>query len=311
MKLVFMGTSEFAVPALQEILKSGHTVISTVTKPDRPKGRGGRTFPTPVKQFALANHITVMESNRIKDEKAIRTIQDFDPDLIVVVSFGQIVPSELLSYPKYGCINLHPSLLPKYRGPAPIQRALMAGETTTGVTTMFLDEGLDTGDIILQKEIAIPENYDYGDLEQTLARYGASLLVDTINAIAQNQISRKRQNNEEATYAPLITKEDEKIVWSRSALDINHQIRALSPYPGAYASMANKRFKIFRARVMAELQSGVPGEIIGLTGQGIQVATGQGALEILEVQREGKKRMICSNFLQGFRIEPGDRLDVD
>lgn len=311
MKLVFMGTSDFAVPVLQEIIKSGHTVVGIVTKPDRPKGRGGRTYPTPVKQIALENGIPVIETSRIRDEESIKKVKELDPDLIAVVSFGQIIPSELLYYAKYGCINLHPSLLPRYRGPAPIQRALMAGETRTGVSTMFLDEGLDTGDIIMQQEITIPADYDYGRLEQILAQAGALLMVDTINSIADDQASRRIQESEQATYAPLITKEDEKIDWSWPAANIHNQIRGMSPFPGAYASLGKTRFKIYRARAVNNVKGGEPGEIKEITDEGILVCTGSGILEILEVQREGKKRMPCSDFLQGFRIKPGDRLDLD
>lgn len=311
MRLVFMGTSDFAVPVLHAIINSGHTIVGTVTKPDRPKGRGGRTYPTPVKQIALENGISVIETSRIRDEESVNKVKELNPDLIAVVSFGQIIPPELLYYAKYGCINLHPSLLPKYRGPAPIQRALMAGETRTGVTTMFLDEGLDTGDIIMQREFLIPEDCDYGRLEQMLAETGAALMVDTINSIVKNEAVRRSQESEEATYAPLITKDDEKIEWFRPAANINNQIRGMSPFPGAYASLNNKRFKIYRARVIDNAADGLPGEIKEITNEGILICTGSGMLEILEVQREGKRRMPCSSFLQGFRIKPGDRLDIE
>ncbi|HBQ85721.1 MAG TPA: methionyl-tRNA formyltransferase [Syntrophomonas sp.] len=309
MRLVFMGTSEFAVPALQGLIKNGNTVLAAVTKPDRPRGRGGRTYPTPVKDIALNNGIPVVETKKIREPESIKQVEELNPDLIVVVSFGQIIPSELLYFPKFGCINLHPSLLPLYRGPAPMQRALMAGETKTGVTTMFLDEGLDTGDIIFQREISIPENCDYGELEQVLSQAGAELMVETVDAIAGQQVSRRVQENEKATYAPLITIEDEKIDWSWPAARIHNQIRGLSPFPGAYAALANTRFKIYRTRVIKDKVKGEPGEIKEITKDGMSIVTGAGVLEILEVQREGKKRMSCSNFIQGIRIKAGDRLD--
>lgn len=312
MKLIFMGTSEYAVPALEQIIKNGKNVVGIVTKPDRPRGRGSKAYPTPVKKIALENNIPLIETNRIKNSESIQEVQELNPDLIVVVSFGQIIPTELLFSPAWGCINLHPSLLPRYRGPAPIQRALMAGETTTGVTTMFLDEGLDTGDIIMQQEMVIPEHCDYGELEQILAQAGADLLLETINSIENNLMLRKVQEHDNATYAPLITTNDEKIDWSWPAVNINNLIRGLSPFPGAYASQGRNRFKIYRARVLDTTKSaGKPGEIKEITTGGMAVYTGTGILEILEIQREGKKRMSCCSFLQGYRLAAGDRLDID
>lgn len=310
MKIVFMGTSDFAIPALQKIIQSDNTLVGIVTKPDRPRGRGGQISPTPVKKIALDYNIPLMETPRIKAPDSILQVQNMKPDLIVVVSFGQIIPADLLFFPPAGTINLHPSLLPHYRGPAPIQRVLMAGEEKTGVTAMYLDEGLDTGDIILQKEVNIPAVCDYGGLEKLLAEAGADLLIETIDLIGSGTVPRKTQDEAEATYAPLITVEDEKIDWSRSAWEITNRVRGLSPSPGAYASFNQTRFKIYQVRVLNTTESGEPGQIKEITSEGLAVYTGQGIVELLEVQRQGKKRMPCKAFLQGFRINPGDRLDL-
>ena len=307
MKIVFMGTSEFAVPSLQ-ILADNFQVAAVITQPDRPKGRGHKIEAPPVKQAAMARNLPVHQYNRIRDSEAVQTISSLHPDLIVVVSYGQIIPVDILNIPDHGCINVHASLLPRYRGAAPIQRAIMAGETITGVTTMFMNEGLDTGDIILQTTVPIPLEMNSGELEQILARTGAELLLQTINQVQAGTVQPKAQDDSQATYAPMIKPEDEIIDWSSSAWDIHNKIRALNPKPGAYTTYKGDKLKIFASRVQEHDNTGKAGEVIAKTQDGFLVQTGQGYLEILEVQRAGKKRILAREFLKGVRLDAGEQL---
>lgn len=308
MKVVFMGTSEFAVPSLTKIIEAGYPVIGVVTQPDRPSGRGKKLKPSPVKETAAGLGIEVFQPQRIRDEDAIEVIRNWWADLIVVVAFGQILPPEILDLPRLGCINLHASLLPHYRGAAPIQRAIMAGDKVTGVTTMFMDAGLDTGDIILQKPVEIDEDMDCGQISDLLAQVGAEILIDTMAIIASGSTPRRKQDNHRSNYAPMLTRADEKIDWNRDADAIRNQIRALSPHPAAYTGMGGRQFKIFKSRVVDRDAVGTPGQVAAITPEGFQVQTSKGILEILEVQRPGKKRISSHEFLQGFRMLPGDML---
>ncbi|MGI5920292.1 MAG: methionyl-tRNA formyltransferase [Syntrophomonadaceae bacterium] len=308
MNIVFMGSASFALPFLKQILDYGYHVTCVVTQPDRPSGRGRKIIPTPIKQLAVENNITVFQPERVRDPEAVAMIANYRPDLIVVVAYGQIIPGQLLELPRYGCINVHPSLLPRYRGPAPVQRAILAGDTITGITTMFMDEGLDTGDIIMQKQVDIGDTMDCGQVFDLLAEEGCPLLIQTINSVASGTAPRIKQNNELATYAPLITRQDELLDWSEPAVCINNRIRALSPLPGTYSSLDGTRFKIFAARVVEEHSVGEPGEVREVTDSGFRVQSGKGTLEILEVQKEGKKRMSCKDFLKGFSVSTGSIL---
>ncbi|HWP96211.1 MAG TPA: methionyl-tRNA formyltransferase [Syntrophomonadaceae bacterium] len=305
LKIIFMGTSRFAVPALEALVSSSHTVTAVVSQPDRPRGRGKQVQPTPVKEAALRNNCTVYQFPRIKEPKAVETLAALQPDLLVVVSFGQIISSQLLQVPPLGCINLHASLLPYYRGAAPVQRAIMAGEKKTGISTMLMDVGVDTGDILLQEEVSIDSDMDHGQLEALLAERGAGLLVQTIEKVARKEITGRKQDDRFASYAAMISREDEIIDWSAPALAVHNRIRALSPSPGAYTAMEESRLKIFRSRVFSPGGQGISGQVLGYTQEGMLVQTGEGSMEILEVQKEGKKRMSIPEFIKGFRLPEG------
>lgn len=307
MKIIFMGTSAFAIPSLLAI-NSHHQLSAVVSQPDRPKGRGKKLAFTPVKECALANQLAVLQFGDIKKEEAYEQIKALEADLIVVVSYGQIIPQNILEYPSLGCINLHASLLPKYRGAAPIQRALMAGEKLTGITTMFMDEGLDTGDIIKQVKIEISEDMDHGELETILAQKGARLLLDTISDLQKGSYERRIQDDSEATYAGTLKKEDEIIKWSDSAFAIHNRVRALSPLPGAFTMINGSKIKIFKTRVVDTDERCEIGRVCSVGNEGFTVQTGNGILEILEIQKEGKKRMLCRDFLRGFKLNSGDIL---
>lgn len=308
MRIVFMGTSIFAVPSLEALIASENEIIAVVSQPDRPKGRGHKLSPTPVKSAADVHGISVFQPLSIKSAEAVRQVQAWEPDLIVVVSYGQIIPPAILDYPRYGCINVHASLLPRYRGAAPIQRALMAGEKASGVSIMFMDKGLDTGDIIKQSRVEIPEDMNHGELESILARQGAELLLSVIGGLAGNDFTRIKQDNSQATYAERLTKNDELIDWFKPAYAIHNQIRALNPAPGAFTRIGDLKVKIFASRIAGEQGSGVIAEIIKINQQGFVVQTGEGTLQVLELQKEGKKRMLAPDFLKGHNLQPGTLL---
>lgn len=308
MKIVYMGTSLFAVPSLQSLIKSRHQVVGVVSQPDRPRDRGKRISPTPVKEIATQHDIPVYQPARIKSPEAIEQIKLWQPELIVVVSYGQIIPRQILEYPALGCINVHASLLPRYRGAAPIQRALMAGEKISGITTMFMDEGLDTGDIILQLEVPVKDEYDHGQLEVILAEIGALLLAETIDQLESGNAPRIPQQEELASYAGRITREDEKIDWSQPAEAIHNRIRALSPNPGAWTTIDQHKTKVYKSRVKSNDGSGVISQVVEVGREGFSVQTGKGIIEILEVQRAGKKRIPAIDFLRGCQLQPGTLL---
>jgi methionyl-tRNA formyltransferase len=309
LRIVYMGTPEFAVPSLYQLLMAGHDVCLVVTQPDRRRGRGHKMKPSPIKEVAEEFGIPVFQPARIKVPEAIDFICSQKPELIVVVAYGQILPSEILRCPEYGSINVHGSLLPAYRGPAPIQRAIMDGESVTGVTTMYMDETMDTGDIILQKQIEILPDTTCGELAQKLSELGAELLLETVDQIQWGVAPRIPQNDELATYAPFIKSEDEIIDWSRTAVQIHNQIRGLNPRPGAYTRVDDIKIKVFQSRIIEnDVPGSIPGEVTEVNDEGFAVQTGQGTLLALEVQRAGKKRMSTGQFLKGFDINPGLRL---
>lgn len=307
MNIVFMGTSEFAVPSLK-ILNTNFTVSAVITQPDRPKGRGYQVIPTPVKQAAQQLNLPIYQFTSLKDISAVDTIFSLRPDLIVVVSYGKLIPAQILEIPLGGCINVHASLLPHYRGAAPIQRAIMAGENTTGVTTMLMDEGLDTGDIILQTVVDIPADMNYGTLEHILAETGAQLLLRTIEEIRAGTAQPYAQDDSQATYAAMIHAQDEIINWHDSAWEIHNKIRALSPKPGAYTTFQGMKLKIFASRVHEQETTATAGVFLATTQEGFLVQTGQGCMEVLEIQRAGKKRMPAKEFIKGVKLSPGDQL---
>ncbi|MGE5454476.1 MAG: methionyl-tRNA formyltransferase [Methylocystaceae bacterium] len=309
MRLVFMGTASFAIPTLKSLLLAGHDVAAVYTQPDRGKGRGRQLATSPVKLLAAEFGVDVFQPAKIRDVENIELIAKLAPDVVVVVAYGQILPVSILELPRYGCINVHGSLLPHYRGAAPVQRAIMNGESVSGVTTMYMDKGLDTGDMILHKSVPIAPDITFGDYYDLLAEQGAILLLDTLDQIAWGTAPRIPQLEMNATYAPPLRREDEHIDFSRSAIEIMNQVRALAPQPGATAFLNGTPLKIHAAALTDCDQLGEPGEImICSRGQGLVVQTGSGHLRLQSLQRPGKKRLtelefICgSSNLQGCRF---------
>jgi methionyl-tRNA formyltransferase len=300
-----MGTSRFAVPILEAIVKAGHEVVAVVTQPDRPSGRGREVHTSPVKNLAVSLNISVFQPERIKTEDSITKIKSYEPlDAIVVAAFGQIVPQAILDIPKFGSINVHASLLPKYRGAAPIHYAIMYGETVTGVTTMLMDAGLDTGDILLKREIPIGPEETTGELEPRLAEAGAELLIETLVGLEQGKIKPEPQDHEKATIAKSIKREQGQIDWTKPASDIINLVRAFSPRPGAFTFLNNVQLKVWKAQIDPVVPEGIsPGRIMEITTYEIIVAAGQGAVRLIEVQPENKRRMSAGEFARGARIK--------
>mgnify|MGYP000339066948 CR=1 FL=1 len=309
LRLVFMGTSAFAVPSLKALAEGGHQVVLVVTQPDRPSGRGRNVVvEPPVKMLAVELGLPVFQPERIRDEFAVDKIRSLAPlDAIVVAAFGQIVPQDILDIPRIGCVNVHGSLLPKYRGAAPIQRAIMAGETRTGVTTMLMDAGIDTGCILLQREVEIGDTETAGELEIRLADVGAGLLLETLRLMSVGEIKPAKQDDSQASYAKSIKREEGRIDWRKSGRDIVNLIRAFSPKPGAFTVFRGREVKVWRAAVLDESSSGEPGEIVEICGQNIKVSAGDCALAVLDVQPEGRKKMSGGDFARGFRISAGEK----
>lgn len=303
MKILFIGTPPFSLPSLEALFKGGFRIDCVITRPDRPRGRGMRISPPPVKVLAERLNLKVYQPIKVRDEDSLAYIRKIGPDLIVVVAYGGILPKELLDLPPLGCINLHPSLLPKFRGPGAIHRCLIDGMDRTGVTTMYLDEGIDTGDIILQREVKILKDEIYGELESRLSSIGAELLIETLRLIEDGTAPRKAQDQKAATYAPLIRKEEGFIDWGMSADRIHNLIRGLSPSPGAYTYLEGCRIKIYRSKVVEG--GGRPGEIKMVGKDRLFVLTPHNSLSLIELQPEGKKVMGIKEFLAGHRIKEG------
>lgn len=300
-----MGTPEFAVPSLQALLENGYHIVLVVTQPDKPKGRGGRSTPPPVKEAAVAYGIPVLQPVRLKEPGFLESLYKAAPDAIIVTAYGRILPPEILRLPRFGCINVHASLLPKYRGAAPVQRALMNGERETGVTTMLMDEGMDTGDIFLQQKVQIPGDENFGSLYSRLSRLGAGLLIETLQRLESNQLERRPQEHSKASYAPPLTPLDEVISWKQSAETIKNQVRALDPEPGARTLLSGKLLKIWRVSAKAGDFPGGPGEIIETGNEGIMVRAGKGAVMVHELQLAGGLRLSAAAFLRGHRLARG------
>lgn len=299
-----MGTPEFAVPALKALLGS-EEVVGVVTQPDRPRGRGRKLRPSPVKEVALEADLPVFEPERIKDSAFLADLAKLAPDLIVVAAYGKILPKEILDLPRYGCWNIHASLLPKYRGAAPIQWALINGERETGITIMQMDEGLDTGPILLQKSLTIGEDETFGELYQRLAQLGAKALMEALELFKVGQLSPRPQPEDGVSYAPPIEKGMGRLDFSRPASELACLIRAFDPRPGAYTHWDGKLLKVFSPSIIPEDVSEAPGTILGLTEGGLGVATGKGILVLGELQLEGKKRLPAKEFLRGYSLKPG------
>ncbi len=309
MKIVYMGTPDFSVPALDALVSGGHEVAAVVTQPDKPKGRGKAVQMTPVKERALALGIPVYQPAKVKDEAFFSQLEAMKPDVIVVAAFGQILPQRILSLPPYGCINIHASLLPKYRGAAPIQWAIIDGEKETGITTMVMNAGLDTGDMLEKTVIPIEKKETGGSLHDKLSAAGGPLILSTLAKLSEGTLRPIPQTEEGTCYARMLSKSLGDINWSQEGAAIERLIRGLNPWPSAYTHLNGKTLKIWEADVLAEDSGKAPGQVARADEAGLWVATGKGTLSITSLQLEGKKRMGFDAFLRGFPIETGTRFE--
>ncbi len=308
MKILFMGTPDFALASLKALCEAGENVVGVVTQTDKPKGRGYELTPPPVKVYAVEKGIPVYQPKTLRTEEFDSLLREIAPDMIIVVAFGKILPENVINYPKFGCINVHGSLLPKYRGAAPMQRAIIDGETVTGITTMYMDTGLDTGDMIFKREFVIENDHNFEDIHDGLATLGAELLIETVNAVRDGNAPREKQNDAEMTYAQKIEKSDCLIDFTKSAKAVHDLIRGLSPIPLAFTHTPDgKLLKVLRSRVSDVSIEGEPGQVVLLDG-GITVKCGEGAVELLRVLPEGKGRMDACDFIRGRKIAIGDLL---
>ncbi len=308
MKIVFMGTPDFAVGALEALIKAGHEITAVVTQPDKAKGRSGKLLPPPVKECALAHNIPVMQPVRIKTPEAIAELKQYEADVYIVAAFGQILSQEILDMPKYGSLNIHASLLPKYRGASPIQRVIIDGEAETGVTIMQMDAGIDTGDMLYKKSIAIENTDNYETLHDKLLVLGGEAIVEALALLEERKITPKKQDDRLSCHAPLIDKQMGRLDFAKDAVVLDRLIRGVTPWPSAFTSYQGKQLKIWRAEPVDG--SGEPGTILNVEKDAFTVACGSGALRILEVQLEGKKRMSTHDFLLGVKVKTGEVLGV-
>ena len=308
MKAIFMGTPDFSLGALESLVEEGHTVSCVVTQPDKPKGRSGKPVCSPVKEYALQHGLTVFQPEKVRTEESISQLAEYGPDIIVVSAFGQILPKEILDLPRFGCINVHASLLPRYRGASPIQEAILQGDSVTGVTIMQMDEGLDTGDILLQKELPIFPEDTAGTLFDKLCSLGKEALKEALKGIEAGEITPIPQDNALATKTGMIKKSFGEIRFSAEASEILKMIRAYDPWPGAYTGFRGKQLKLWKAEALPDNTQGKPGEIIEVEKDSFLVACGTGALRILELQLTGKRRMSTRDFLAGTKLVAGEIL---
>ena len=310
MRIVFMGTPDFAVGSLQALCESGkHEILAVVTQPDRPKGRGNKLLQTPVKEYALEQGLTVYQPQKVKTPEFVELLHELQPELIVVAAFGQFLSKEILELPKYGCINVHASLLPKYRGAAPIQYAIIKGEKESGVTIMQMDIGMDTGAMLDKVVVPIEENTTMGELHDALREQGAALLLEVIDKIAAGTAVAEPQDNEQATYATLLDRSMEHIDWSKTAQEVHNLIRGFNPAPSTFTKLPNgKSLKIWGSKMTDKNSAAAAGTVIETGKHSFFVACGEGVLEITEVQPESKKRMPAQVFLNGRGVQEGDLL---
>ena len=309
MKLIFMGTPDFSVGTLEALIAAGHEITLVVSQPDKPKGRGHELAPTPVKETALKHGLKVFQPKRLKAPETIRTLEETPADAIVVIAFGQIVPASILHMKKYGCINVHGSLLPKYRGAAPIQWAVIDGERESGVTIMQMDEGLDTGDMLLKGSVVLDEKETSGSLFDKLSALGASLCVEALEKLEKGELTPEKQGESPTEYARMLTKEMGELDFSRDAVTLERLIRGFNPWPSAYTRLGDKTLKIWAADVCEKQDpKKQPGTVTEVAKQDFTVACGEGALKITELQLQGKKRMDAAAFLRGYHLEAGMKL---
>ncbi len=311
MRAVFMGTPEIAATILSCVLKSEHEIVAVVTQPDKPKGRGHEMAFPPVKEVAVKEGIPVLQPQKVRDADFMEQMKQLRPDIILVAAYGKILPKELLDLPRFGCINVHTSLLPKYRGASPIQWAVINGEEKTGVTIMHMAEGMDTGDIILTKEVVLDKEETAGSLHDKLAEIGGPLLLEAVGLLATGRAPRIRQEEAEATYVKMLDKSMGNLDFTKPALTLERLIRGLNPWPSAFTGLGNKMLKLWKAEVIAEAdltkdqKKAKPGTVVSVEKDGFVVRAGDGALFVKELQLEGKKKMTAEEFLRGFSVEEG------
>jgi len=306
MNIVFMGTPDIAKESLEAIYNSGHNILAVVTNPDRTKGRGMKMIPSPVKEFAIEKGIQILQPEKVKgNEELIKKINDLKPDLICVVAYGKILPLELIKIPRFGSINLHGSLLPKYRGAAPIQWAVLNGDTETGATIMYIDEQLDSGDMILKEKIQIGQYETTGEVWEKVSKIGSKLLINAISLIEKGEAPREKQGNN-YTLAPMLNKEMSLIDWNKTSEEINNLVRGLNPIMGAYTMLDGKKIKIWKVKIVQPVGNKKPGTILEASDKfGLVVATGNGAISVEEIQGENSRKMTIEEFLRGNKIEKG------
>lgn len=306
MRIIFMGTPDFSVGTLEALVEAGHEVCLVVTQPDKPKGRGKEMQYTPVKEAALKYGIEVYQPRRIREAECVEKLRQYNADIMIVIAFGQIIPKEILEMVPYGCVNVHASLLPKYRGAAPIQWSIIDGEAVTGVTTMQMDEGLDTGDMLLKTEVPITAEETGESLHDKLAKAGAALCVETLAKLQEGSIVPEKQGESPTAYAKMLDKKLGNIDWTKSAVEIERLVRGLNSWPSAYTYWNKKVVKIWKASVTDENSNEQVGTVVKVEKDGFYVQTGNGLLKVLELQIPGKKRMDAGAFLRGYTIEPGE-----
>lgn len=302
MRIIYMGTPDFAVPALERLVESSHEVVAVFTQPDKPRGRKMIMTPPDVKVCAEKYNIPVYQPNTFKDGEALKIIEDYNPDTIVVAAYGKILPKAVLDAPKYGCINIHGSLLPKYRGASPIQQAVLNGDKITGITTMLMDVGLDTGDILLQVETEIGENETSGELFDRLAVLGGDLLMDTLSSLEKGEITPKKQDESLASHTVKIDKTSCPIDFSKTAVEVHNQVRGLNPWPVATTRIGEKNVKVYSTKLCKK--NGKEGTILSV--KPLIVACGEGSVEICQLQPEGKKQMTAEAFVAGHKLQVGE-----
>lgn len=306
LKIIFMGTPEYAVNSLLSVINSGHEVAALFCQPDKPKGRGQKLAPPPVKVIAEKAGIPVYQPPKIRNEETYSLLKELSPDIIIVVAYGKILPKEILEIPPLGCINAHASLLPKYRGAAPINRAVANGEKVTGVTIMKMDEGMDTGPMLLWKEESLYEDDNAETVAERLSKISGELLTEAIGLINEGKTVFVLQDNDKATYAPILKKEDGLVDWTKPAVEIVNLIRGMTPWPSAYSFLKGERIRIFKASAASGDSAGFPsGTVVKFDKNGLEVSTGSGMLSITELQREGKNRVKVSELIQGYKIDTG------
>ncbi len=308
MRILFVGTAEFACPSLEALLSSPHRVAGVITQPDRPRGRGQKLTPSPMKSLALKAGLPIYQPEKIRDSAFLEILKSLRPDLMAVAAYGQILSAAVLSIPPKGCVNVHGSLLPNYRGAAPIGRAILNGETRTGVTTMFMDPGMDTGPILLTAETEISPEDTAGTLHDRLSRMGADLLLRTLEGLEQKTLFPRPQDHSRATLAPKIEKEEARIDWNSSARQLFNLLRAFDPWPGAYTFWSGRKVKLFRPYLTEDSSREAAGTVIEASSDRLRVATAQGDLMVREIQAESRPRMAMADFLKGYPLRPGVRL---